>query len=121
MIRQRATVKMYVDYKEVGNEMRKTLRPIVRKVSDCSKTYMNLQLKNLFYFLHPTRCIKDIKCDQDGFSMVFTVLSRIHNDTQVKLEAYMSQDGITSFTSSTIKKNNTGVNTLNMLTLGLPY
>lgn len=105
MIRQRAPVKTYVDHAEVAAEIKRYHRAIIRKIHNPSRSYMQTQVRNLFYSLHPNKTIKETFVELDCYATVFTAVSHVHNDMQMKVEAYVGQDGITSFTNTIIKKN----------------
>ena len=84
-------------------------------------------MRSLFYTLHPNKCIKELKSEQDGFATVFTAVSHVHDKVQVKVEAYVGQDGITSFSNNLVKKDakvtttNDNNKSFEMFMFNMPY
>lgn len=104
-MRQRQSVKQYINYVETANDLVKNQRPILRQIHDISHCNVLYQVKMMFYTLHPTAHLKDLFQVRDSLVPTYRALSDVNKDNEyIEVSAFVSADGIATFSYGIHKK-----------------
>ena len=98
-MRKRSNVKQYTNHIETASELYHHKRDIIRQIdSNCViASYMLIQVRDIFYALHPDLKLKQILTERDEYMPIYKAVSSIKNGYHYEVSAAVGHDGLTCF------------------------
>lgn len=104
-MRRRNNIKQYVNHIETATALAKNKAEIIRQIDiNCIlPSYMLVQVKDIFFTLHPDLKIRELVAKKDDYMPVYIAKSSIRDSCHYEVAASVGQDGLTAFSHKTFQ------------------